>query len=353
MKQYLRKNNWILFAILLFFLCVLGGMFSSVSSRAEAEPEWTQEPSAEPTPDQTCEPSAEPEESPSPTVKPLKKVTGVKAIRYSTNKIKITWKKQERANYYKVYYAKKKNGKYRYAGITKKQHYLVKQLKNNTRYYFVVKACRKKKASASDSVMSKAVHVRTKSFKRKTIFAGDSICQGIHDGTLPYLHIGGKKQVVAYKGLNTVTYHTKRIFRGKTGLQTLIAKQPYRIYMMLGINEIHYQPVGTMITEYQEMIRTLKQKCPNTDIVLCAISPVTSRESARRTGFRQIPAFNKKLKKMAKKNGVRYLDYTAFLKDSNGYLKTEYAQRDGYHWKPHVYRKFAGYIQKYDLSLDR
>lgn len=350
---FFLRNKQIFFAIPLFFWLFMGIFLNPVNGCASPLPDWTQEPAVDVTPEPTDEPALEMEASPEPTVKPLKKVTGVTAVRYATDKVKIVWKKHSEAKYYKVYYAKEKNGKYRYAGVTKKQHFLVRHLKKNTKYYFYVKACPKKKASDRDSNPSKKVTLRTKKYSRKTIFAGDSICEGIAGGTVPYLRIGGKKKVVAYRGLNTVTYHTKRIFGGKTGLQKLIEEKPYRVYMMLGINEIHYQRAGVMIEEYEGMIQALKQASPDTDIVLCAVSPVTGRESARRKGFKQIPAFNKKLKKMAKKNGVTYLDYTKFLKNSAGHLREDYAQKDGYHWKPNVYKKFAKVIQKYDLSLDR
>ncbi len=303
--------------------------------------------------DPTATPDPEDESDRDSSVKRLKKVRSVTAVRYSTHEIKISWKGRKKAKFYRVYCSRRKNGKYRCVGITKKEHYLVRKLKNNTKYYFYVRACRKRKVTAADSLPSKKTAIRTRAYSRKTIFAGDSICQGIAGWTIPSLHIGGQKKVVAYKGLNTVTFHTKRIFGGRTGLQKLIAERPYRIYMMLGINEIHFRRWSEMIREYEGMVRAIKQASPGTDIVLCAVSPVTAGERARRDGFHQIPIFNRHLKKMARKNGVKYLDYTAFLKDSRGYLKGSYAQPDGYHWRPPAYSRFARIVQKYDLSQDR
>lgn len=300
-------------------------------------------------PDSTDDPDPEPE----PSVKKLKKVQGVTVTRYSTHEVKISWKKQKTAKFYKVYYSPNKNGKYRCVGTTKEQHFLVRKLKNHKKYFFYVRACQKRKITERDSVPSKTVSIQTRTYSRKTIFAGDSICQGIAGWTIPSLHIGGQKKVVAYKGLNTVTYHTKRIFGGKTGLQKLIEEKPYRIYMMLGINEIHFRRESEMIQEYEGMVHAIKQASPGTDIVLCGVSPVTAGECVKRDGFLQIPTFNRHLQKMAKRNGVKYLDYTDFLKDSKGYLKGNYAQADGYHWKPAAYQQFAKIIQKYDLSQDR
>ena len=174
-----------------------------------------------------------------------------------------------------------------------------------------------------------------------------------YEGGFPTMHLDAKKKVVAYRGLNTVTFHTKRIFKGRTGLQKLIAENPYRVYMMLGMNEIHYRPASQMISEYKDMIEAIQQADPNTDIVLCAVSPVTRAEKARHPGMKQIPIFNRRLKKLAKKMGLKYLDYTDFLKDSGGFLKAGYATGDGYHWKPPAYAKFGTVIGKYDKSLDQ
>ena len=122
---------------------------------------------------------------------------------------------------------------------------------------------------------------------------------------------------------------------------------------MLGINEIHYRKANDIIAEYEDMLRGIKQASPNTDIVLCAISPVTRAERARYPGYWQIPLFNKKLKKLAKKIDATYFDYTDFLKDSGGYLKAEYAERDGYHWKFPAYTVFGKVVNQFEKSLDK
>lgn len=335
---------------------------SQPTAEATVVPTATAAPSISPTLAPTPEPTQKPTPKPTPTatqkphVKKLKKVSGVKLSLYATGQVKVTWKKSKKAKYYRVYYSKKRTGKYRLAGATKSTQFLVKRLKNKSTYYFYVQACaKKKKASASDSPVSKKARIKTKKYQRKTIFAGDSICQGIgYPGwAYPYMSIKGKKKVIAYRGLNTVTFHTKRIFGGRTGLQKLIAERPSRVYMMLGINEIHFRRSSSMIAEYKGMIKAIKQACPDTDIVLCSVSPVTRAERARHPGFWQIPVFNRKLKVLAKKTGCRYLDYTGFLKDSGGYLKAQYAEGDGYHWKSSAYATFARVVSKFDKKLEQ
>lgn len=341
------------------------GIFAETSVKAEGTPEMvppiesaapqvTPEVSAVPTV-VTPAPTAPPVTlAPVPRVKPLKKVTKVKAVRYSTTAVKVSWKQTKQAEYYHVYYKLEKNRKYKLAGTTQNDHFLVKKLKNKKTYLFYVTAGKTKKESSSDSQPSAKKKMTMKKYQRKVVFAGDSICEGIaYEGGFPTMHLDAKKKVVAYRGLNTVTFHTKRIFKGRTGLQKLIAENPYRVYMMLGMNEIHYRPASQMISEYKDMIEAIQQADPNTDIVLCAVSPVTRAEKARHPGMKQIPIFNRRLKKLAKKMGLKYLDYTDFLKDSGGFLKAGYATGDGYHWKPPAYAKFGTVIGKYDKSLDQ
>lgn len=370
-------------SMLLAFILVLAGIFTYVpgaksqsaqaipgadaingtdgDAPSAAEPESTASPDTTEEPDSTPEPSVIPNETANPkpsassTKSParLKTVSGVELLRYSTHSVKVRWNKHKKAKFYRVYFYKK-NGKPRPEGITKSTQYIAGKLKNNTTYYFYVVACKKKKMSDGDSNPSKKVHIKTRTYVHKTIFAGDSICQAVGYGqAFPQMTFAGKKKVIAYRGLNTVTFHTKRIFDGKTGLQKLVAEKPYRAYMMLGMNEIHYRKTSDMIAEYKSIIQALKQGSPDTDIVLCAVSPVTRAEMARNPGYSRIPSFNKELKKLAKKTGTTYFDYTSFLKDSDGHLKAEYAEGDGYHWKASAYTEFGKVVDKFDKSLDQ
>ena len=284
---------------------------------ATALPEVTPDAGATSTPVPTEIP-ATPVQTPAVPVKKLPCVKKVKVVRFSTHSVKLTWKKQKK-----------------------------------TKYYFYITAGENKQLSETDSNPSKVVSKKMKTYVRTTVFAGDSITEGLtYEGGFAHMPIGGKKRTIAYRGLNTVTFHTKRVFHGRTGLQKLIAAKPYRVYMMLGMNEIHYQKISNMLSEYRDMLEAIKQSCPDTDIIVCAISPVTRAEKARHPGFWQRPVFNRKLKKLAKKMSVTYLDYTDFLKDSKGYLKAAYATGDGYHWKPPAYAKFGKILAKYDRQRD-
>lgn len=189
---------------------------------------------------------------------PLSQVSGVNLIRYSTSSIKVTWKENKKASCYKVYYATAKSGEYKLAGTTANTWYRVKKLKNDQTYYFRVKACAAKKASGLDGTASLASAMKTRTYKRTTIFAGDSITTGLTAyGAVDRIQIGGKKQVVASVGLNTTTFRTRREFSGLSALGTIVARQPYRVYIMLGTNEISYQSSGSVIARYQTIVQDI------------------------------------------------------------------------------------------------
>jgi len=287
---------------------------------------------------------------------PYTKVSGVRLARDSASSVKVSWNpgKNQQPKYYKVYYTDNAAGDYKLAGTTRDTLYRVSGLQVNRDYYFKVKACAAKKASGMDGALSDAVKIRTAPYNRTTIFAGDSITVGLRTyNILSGMSIQGNKGIVAEVGLNTTTFRTRRVFEGKTGVEAIIAAKPYRVYLMLGDNEIHYRSKEDTVAGYREILKRIQAGTPDTDIVVLAATPVTSAKVASQKGFAQIPAYNESLKALAKSMGVRYFDCTDFLKDSSGWLKTSYAAGDGIHWKVEAYREYARRLEAYDRSLEQ
>lgn len=287
---------------------------------------------------------------------PYTKVSGVRLARDSASSVKVSWNpgKNQQPKYYKVYYTDNAAGDYKLAGTTRDTLYRVSGLQVNRDYYFKVKACAAKKASGMDGALSDAVKIRTAPYNRTTIFAGDSITVGLRTyNILSGMSIHGNKGIVAEVGLNTTTFRTRRVFEGKTGVEAIIAAKPYRVYLMLGDNEIHYRSKEDTVAGYREILKRIQAGTPDTDIVVLAATPVTSAKVASQKGFAQIPAYNESLKALAKSMGVRYFDCTDFLKDSSGWLKTSYAAGDGIHWKVEAYREYARRLEAYDRSLEQ
>lgn len=285
----------------------------------------------------------------------LKKVKKVKLIRFSTNAIKVSWAKQIQAKYYHVYTSHTKNGTYKLTATTKKTHALVKGLKNKKTYYFYVTASKTKKAAKTDRLPSTKLKMTMKTYTRLITFAGDSIATGItiYKKTTPAMKSSAKKSVVGVVGINTRTFLTKRAFNGKTPLQKLTSQKPYRVYFMLGINEIAWTKTKAVLTNYEVLLKRFKKGSPKSDVVLLSVSPASKAQSRKEPMLKQIPALNKGLKKLANKYSYHYFDYTGFLKTKDGYLSPKYATRDGYHWQIPAYKKFGEVIGNYDRSLDQ
>ena len=117
---------------------------------------------------------------------------------------------------------------------------------------------------------------------------------------------------MAARGLKTNTFYTQRIFNGQTGLQKLISEKPYRIYLMLGMNSILGTRQEDIAADFEHIIQSVQDACPKADIILCAIPPVSRAKKAFRPGFRKVPGFNRRMKKLAQKTNTNYFDYTVF-----------------------------------------
>lgn len=284
---------------------------------------------------------------------PLNKVVGVSIRRFSSSSVKLAWKKNKNAGCYRILVAKGSPSRFRCVGTTKNTKYRVKKLHKNKKYYFQIQACAARRSSSGDGTPSEAVSMRMKKYRRTIVFAGDSITTGLNSyHTIQKMKIGGRKKVVAAIGLNTTTFRTRRCFGGQSGLRRVISYHPYRLYMMLGINEIHYRSSSDVLAGYRDLIDNIKAQSPETEIILLAVSPVTKAQRNQREGFWQIPKLNKKLKKLAKRKHMKYFDYTGFLKESDGYLKEKYAVADGVHWNAAGYDQFGRVMSRYDRSLD-
>lgn len=285
---------------------------------------------------------------------PLQTVKGVSLRRYSSSSIHVAWEKNKNAACYRILVAKGSPTHFQCIGITKKTRYHARRLQKNKNYFFQVQACASRKASEKDGSPSAAVAMQTKPYHRTIVFAGDSITTGLNSyRTIQQMKLNSRKKVVAAIGLNTTTFRTRRCFGGQSGLKRVVSYKPYRLYMMLGINEIHYRSSKDVAAGYRDLINTIQASSPETEIVLLAVSPVTKAECQHRKGFSQIPSLNRKLKKLAEKKHLKYYDYTGFLKDSEGYLSTKYAVADGVHWNAAGYERFGRVMSKYDRSRDQ
>lgn len=287
------------------------------------------------------------------TVKTLKqpKITFAKARNNTV--LRIKWKKVEGAKFYRVYRATTKHGKYREVKRTTRLTFLDRNLKQNRKYYYRVRACKTHKTNKYDSKCSYAVGCYTRNVPKVEVFAGDSVMTGLDIyHKIENIQTPGKKYTVAYKGLGTLSFQTKQVFANgtKTGVEQIIAYQPDRLYIKLGMNELAYADLNSMYNNYCDILARIQDESPKTEIVILAVAPSSRNAAIKETGYQRVAQWNDKLRKLAKEFGVHYYDFTGSFQDSDGYLS--FRSGDGIHWPPSGYDKFCSKITAYDKRLN-
>src|SRR5699024_10123526 len=82
------------------------------------------------------------------------------------------------------------------------------------------------------------------------------------------------------------------------------------IYIMLGINELGWIYSEIFINKYEELINKIYEVKPNCEIILQSIIPVTATKSKNDKVYNnnKILEYNKLIKDMADRKGIKYID---------------------------------------------
>jgi len=169
-----------------------------------------------------------------------------------------------------------------------------------------------------------------RSLFEKDLFLGDSITEG-----LAFYEFVGESNVIAELGLTLVKMEQQ--------LDRVEQMKPENIFLLFGTNDI-----GATVTDQQfldnyiELIRTIKNRLPDTDIYIQSILPVSPEIEAERPylNHQRLNELNAELARIAKKEGVKYLDITAVLQDSDQNLY----EPDGIHFRRDFYPLWLNYL---------
>jgi len=178
------------------------------------------------------------------------------------------------------------------------------------------------------------------------LFIGDSIFTGLSGyGFLDAENVAAKigytpsaamSKAFDVKGISAVEYAKQR--------------QPERIYLMLGSNTM---ASGTnfdvIVSQYRDLVEKLQEDCPNSDICVISITPVTKDSTSAKAGNitnENIRKVNTKLKTMAEDCQADYFDLNSMLSDENGFFLEEYAEQDGLHFMGKTYKVLLSALQK-------
>lgn len=171
-----------------------------------------------------------------------------------------------------------------------------------------------------------------RTFGDNVAFIGDSRTQA-------FLMYAGLKEVQDYTniGLMVDTAVTKKFITNDDGekitiLEDLKKRNINTIYIMLGINELGWIYSEIFINKYEELINKIYEVKPNCKIIVQSIIPVTETKSKSDKVYNnnKILEYNKLIKEMADRKGIKYIDLCPALTDEKGCLPEE-ASTDGIH----------------------
>lgn len=182
----------------------------------------------------------------------------------------------------------------------------------------------------------------------KSLFIGNSITEGFY-------RWGDVKDATFYsmEGLNVNSYFNTDKFKLNNESITpdeavAKAKGFETIFLMFGINELGWRSKEAFISRYVDVLRSIQEKQPDAKIYVQSIIYVTEKKSKadKLINNENIRKLNQKIEKMAKENGVGYIDLNAGLCDGKNYLPSE-ASTDGIHLGPKYCKKWRDYLITY------
>lgn len=187
-----------------------------------------------------------------------------------------------------------------------------------------------------------------------TLFIGDSRTVGLRDyGKLSdatfFCNVGLSAYSVWSQSLEVAGV-------GKVTLNQLLDKKQFdQVYVMLGINELGYNP-NTTAKKYEAIVNGIHAKQPNATVIINstlhvtkACNDITEGSKAIFTNAR-INSFNKLIAALADNVKVFYLDVNPAFDDANGCMTADYAASDGIHIKAKYYLLWRDYIDRYRIS---
>lgn len=189
-----------------------------------------------------------------------------------------------------------------------------------------------------------------RSWFEQVSFVGDSLTQGLelYEAGLP------EAMYCAYKGIgpnSVVNGATCKRADGSSEvpLEALTAQKPKAVYVLLGTNVLGRDTDYTsFLTYYRLMLDMIAQALPGTRIYVQSITPVRPEvcQTKNHEGLNRdrICAINNELAAIALEKGCHFLNLWEALADENGDLLEEYAQPDGYHFKPPGYTAWVEYL---------
>lgn len=179
-----------------------------------------------------------------------------------------------------------------------------------------------------------------KEFYDNVLMIGDSLSVGLVN--YGYLK---KENVFAQLGLTPASVMTTDIDE-QSVYDKAVELAPEYICIMLGTNGLSYLSEDYMADKMGEFIDSLAELCPESEIAVISIPPVTAEhEEEKPEKLINISMYNAHIKRVADAKAVKFVDTYSLLQGITGYLADDYAENDGLHFKTAAYPVILSAIQ--------
>lgn len=170
------------------------------------------------------------------------------------------------------------------------------------------------------------------------VFLGNSITDG---GNFEELF---KREDVKNRGIRSdaIPGVMKRLHQVTNG-------HPKKIFLLIGINDIsHGLSVDKLAERYENLVNEIRKQSPETELYLQSIMPINNDFGVYK-GLKgkenTVKQLNERIRGIAEKNGLKYVDLWPLLSDSKGKLNKRYTN-DGLHLTGPGYRAWTDGIRQ-------
>lgn len=153
------------------------------------------------------------------------------------------------------------------------------------------------------------------------------------------IHFGEFAEAFPNKKIVNLGYSGQDIMHMKKRVEQLSYVHPKQIFIMAGINTIGRISDEDMEKEFKEMIVSIEQQCPSSQLYVFDILPIQENTfdfRKRKVTNQRIELFNQKIKSLCHELGITFVPISNLYKDQYGNLDAKFTD-DGCHLKKDSY----------------
>ena len=128
----------------------------------------------------------------------------------------------------------------------------------------------------------------------------------------------------------------------KEYIDKIVEMNPSQIFLCYGLNDTsigYWKSSQEYVTEYMQIVATIREKLPNATIVVSSILPAKDPAFEKSSKWRNIPAWSAALEAACKENGILFANCDQLAED---YPKLW--DPDGIHFRKEFYPHWARYL---------